>query len=49
MRTFKEILSTFEANDYRAFEMLMKNDKDFMAGKKHAEFANSAFTRSSSP
>jgi hypothetical protein len=30
-RTFKDILSSFEKNDFRAFEMLMKREKDFMA------------------
>ena len=34
MTTFKEILSSFEANDYRAFEMLMKQDKDYFYNAK---------------
>jgi hypothetical protein len=34
MTTFKEILSSFEANDYRAFQMLMKQDKDYFQNAK---------------
>jgi len=29
-RTFKDILSSFEKNDFRAFETLMKREKDLM-------------------
>ncbi len=34
MTTFKEILNSFEANDYRAFQMLMKQDKDYFQNAK---------------
>lgn len=34
MNTFKEILNSFEAGDYQAFQMLMKSDKNYFQNAK---------------
>lgn len=34
MRTFKDILTSFEQNDFSAFEQLIRNDREFLAAKR---------------
>ncbi len=34
MRTFKDILTSFEKNDFSAFEHMMKNDKNYITAKR---------------